>query len=122
LSNFQKRSCIKKEEVLQTIDAMALVKNDYARITNKKYFHKWLYKVMKTNFYICQTILCNNDIIKPSFTNQEICDVMRSPFSFKEILGLRGWVVKNLLLFMIGSLHPSISVFLIKIIGKLKNK
>lgn len=120
LSNFQKRSHIAKEEIQQTIDAMNLVKGFCCQVKQKPYFHKWLYKVMKTHFYICQTILRNKGIVSPPFTDKEISDVMHSPLNFREILGLRDWRFKNMLLFLIGLLQPSISVWLMSTIGKLK--
>ena len=122
LSNFQKRNHIEKIEIQQTIDAMNLVKGICFRVKQKPYFHKWLYKVMKTYFYICQTILRNNSIISPPFSNQEIRDIMRSPLNFREMLDLRDWRTKNMLLFLMGLLRPSISVWLMREIGKLNNK
>jgi hypothetical protein len=118
LSNFQKRSHIDKIEIQKTIDAMALVKQNTDRVKQKPYFHKRMLKVMKTHYFMCESILSNQKIISPSFTNREIRDVMRSPLTFWETLSLKGWRVKNLVLYMLGVLPPCISVSLMRLLQR----
>lgn len=120
LSNFNKRDHIDKTEIQNTIDAMALVKQGSDRVKSRPYFHKWMYKVMITHLYIVCAIFRNQKTITPSFTNSEIRDVMRSPLSFNETISLKGWRLKNLLLYLLGVLPSSFSVTLIKMIGKHK--
>jgi glycosyltransferase involved in cell wall biosynthesis len=120
LSNFAKRDHVDKSEVQTTIDAMALVKQNSDRVKSKPYFHKRMYKVMMTHFYIACAILKTQKAITPSFTNSEIRDVMRSPLSFNETISLKGWKLKNLILYLLGVLPSSFSVTLIKIMGKHK--
>ncbi len=120
LSNFANRDHIAKSEIQKTIDAMALVKQNSDRVKSRPYFHKRMYKVMMTHFYMTCAILKNEKKITPSFTNSEIRDVMRSPLSFNETISLKGWRLKNLLLYLLGVLPSSFSVTLIKMIGKHK--
>ena len=113
-SNFQKRSRIEKKEIEDVISAMAIVKRNSNRIANKPYFHKRMLKVMKTHFFMCQSILRNWSLISPSFTAREIRDVMKSPLSFAETLMLKGLRTKNLIFYSLGILPPTVSVALMK--------
>lgn len=121
LSNFDKRDHIDKCEIQKTIDAMALVKQNSDRVKSKPYFHKRMYKVMKTHFYMVCAILKNRKKITPAITNREIRDVMRSPLSFSETINLRGWKAKNAALYLLGVMPPTLSISLIKIMGKYKS-
>ena len=120
LSNFEKRSHIDKEEIQKTINAMGEVKLNYECVQSKPYFHKWLYKVMMTHFYMVSSILKNEKIISPAYTKREIRDIMESPLSFPEICKLVDWRLRNLCLFSLGILPPSLSVMLLWIMSKAK--
>lgn len=120
LSNYQKRDHSDKSEIQKTIDAMAVVKSHSNRLKSKPYFHKWLYKVMMTHFYIACTILKQSKNINPPFTECEVRDVMRSPLTFSDSLHLKGWKWKNLSLYLLGVLPVSVSISLVRLLGKLK--
>ena len=120
LSNFEKRSHIGKKEIQKVIGAMEEVKLSYDRVQSKPYFYKWLYKVMMTHFYMVCSILGNEEIIAPAFTKREIRDVMKSPLSFAETIKLNRRLVENLFLYLLGVLPPSVSVCIMKMVGKLK--
>lgn len=120
LSNYQQRDHIDKSEIQRTIDAMAVVKQGWSRLQTKPYFHQWLYKVMMTHFYIACTILKQSKTINPPFTECEVRDVMRSPLTFSDSLHLKGWKWKNLSLYLLGVLPVSVSISLVRLLGKLK--
>lgn len=121
LSNFSKRDYIDKSEIVKTIDAMEQVKRSSDRVKPMPYFHKRMYKVMMTHFYMACAILKDKKVIHPSFTNREIRDLMHSPLSMFETLTLKGWRFKNMALFMLGVLPPCVSVLLITWLGKGKH-
>lgn len=120
LSNFSKRDHIAKDEILRTIDAMGQVKQGWRRVKDKPYFPKWLYKVMITHFYMACAIIKQKKLISPSFSEKEIRQLLYSPLNFWEVLTLRGWIIKNLFLYILGVLPTVCSVGLIKIIGRRK--
>ena len=120
-SNYAKRSHIDKSEIQKTIDAMALVKQDSDRVKPFPYFHKRMYKVMMTHFYMACSILKYEKIITPGFSYKEIRDVLRSPLSLSETLHLKGWIMKNFALYLLGVMPPFLSVALIRLIGKRKH-
>lgn len=113
-SKFQKRDQIDKQEILKTISAMAEVKKHSERLKDKPYFPQRMLKVMKTHFFMCQSILRNRSFISPSFTACEIRDIMRSPLSFAETLMLKGFRTNNLIFYSLGMLPPAVSVALMK--------
>ena len=120
LSNFSKRDQIDKLEIQKTLGAMAEVKQNSERLKDKPYFHKRLYKVMMTHFYMACAILKEEKITVPSFSRREIRDVMRSPLSLGQTLRLKGWRMKNLCLCLLGILPPFLSVAAIRLLGRCK--
>lgn len=110
LSNFQQRSVIPKKEIQKTIEMMENIKRNSDRIKKKSYFPGRMYKLMMSHFYIVCTIIRKRRIISPSFTNREIRDIMHSPLSFRDIMSLKGWRLKNLFLYFLGVFPPRISV------------
>ena len=120
LSNFMKRDRIDKSEIEKTINAMAEVKQNSQRLLSKPYFHKRMYKVMMTHFYMACAILKEEESIIPSFSKREIRNIMHSPLTLIETFHLKGWRMKNLALCLLGILPPSISVAIIRVLGKTK--
>lgn len=120
LSNYAKRDHIAKDEILGTIGAMGQIKQGWQRVKDKPYFHKWLYKVMMTHFYMACTILKEENSITPSFTKKEIRDIMHSPLSVADHLRMKGWRIRNLFLCLLGIMPPYLSVAVIRLLGKHK--
>ena len=117
LSNYQQRTSIRKSEIITTIQAIREVKSDFSRIRERPFFSKWTYKVMMTCFYIVCSILRNDKIITPSFTKREIRDVLCPFLTLSEVLELKEWKIKNLALYILGVLPPTLSLAIIKKIG-----
>jgi len=120
LSNFKKRDKINKSEILKTLGAMEEVKQNSHRLKSKPYFHKRMYKVMLTHFYMACAILKDEKKITPGFTKSEISDIMHYPLAFDDVISLKGWKFRNLALYLLGVLPSSLSVLLIRLIGKHK--
>lgn len=116
LSNYQPRNAIPKEEIIQTMQAVTMIKNNSIRIQKKPYFSKRMLKVMMTCFYICCTILHHWEKIHPHFEEKELRDFMHYPVS---LLSLNPY--HHFPLYVLGVLPPSISVWLMRIMGKLKH-
>ena len=121
LSNYQKRDLIEKQEIQDTIEALEQLKQNSHSLKDRSFFHKRMYKVMLAEFYIVCAIFRNENVISPPFEKREIRDIMSSPLAFSEILHLRGWRFRNLLLFLLGELPPFFSVAIMRIIGGWRN-
>ena len=120
LSNYEKREHISKDEILQTINAVNRVKEQSERLRNKPYFPRRMYKLMLTAFYVVCTILRNEKVINPSFSKREIRDVMKSPLTLSNILHFRQARLANMVLHLFNQLPPSLSVFLMRKVGRSK--
>lgn len=114
LSNYQRRSYINKIEIQNTIIAIADVKNKSETVKGKPYFSSRMCKVMMTCFFMAKHIISNNYKIQPPFSNKEIKDLMSSPISLFDVLSSRTCWVKNVFLYFLRILPPSLSVWLIK--------
>ena len=75
---------------------------------------------MMTDFYIICGILSNQKKIVPSFTKKELRNILNSPLSLIEILSFKTERWKNLALYLLGVLTPSLSVCAINALGRLK--
>ena len=115
LSNYQKRSHINKVEIQKTINAIVAVKNRSERVKEKPYFSCRMCKVMMTCFFLARHIVIRNDNIQPPFSKKEIRGIMTSPISLFNILSSKKCWVKNVCLYLLGILPPSLSVWLIKL-------
>lgn len=118
LSNAKDLDGFKKELILNNIGAIDFVKRNSDRIKHKSYFPGRMVKVLMTDFYIVCNILKNKDKIQPAFSKQELRDVMKSPLTFRETISLKSRKFENLFLYMLGVLPPSISIWIITILGK----
>ncbi len=121
-SNFQKRSHIEKGEIETTVNAMMAVKGNSQRIKQKPYFPLRMLKVMTTCFYIVCNILHNAAIVSPPFSNSELRHIMQSPITLCDVLRFRMARLQNLVLYIMGALPPSLSVWLMRQIGRKKGQ
>ena len=77
-------------------------------------------KVMMTHFYMACAILKADNVITPSFSKQEIRDILRWPLSPLDVLKLKECRAINWILYCLGVLPPTVSICLIRIIGWMK--
>lgn len=120
LSNYQSRDSISKAEVLANIATVDYMKRCCKKTLGKSYQPLRTLNVMTTAFYVVCHILKNKDVISPAFTSYEIHNVIRSPWTFQEMWKMKGWRLKNFILYMLGEIPPHFSVALITLIGKYK--
>lgn len=120
LSHFQKRTVIRKGEIQQTVDLINRLKWSTERIKNESYLPLRTYKVMLTEFYIVCTILHEEKKIYPAYMKEELRDIMRSPLGVSEVMQFKQALIPNLVLHLFGILPLSLSVFLMRMVGKRK--
>lgn len=118
LSHFQRHNRIDKEEIERTVCAINQLKNRSDRIRQKPYFPQRMYKLMMTDFYMIATVLKNQDIVFPAFSNRELRDIMSSPLTLYEIIRFKSCRGHNLVLYLLGVLPASISVSLMRLAVK----
>ena len=120
LSHYQNRQEINKDEILNNIKAVNVLKTGTSHYSNKSYYPERCYVVMMTYFYMTCNILKRGKHIAPPFTYNEIRSLMSHPATFKEICSFQHARFKNLLLFLIGKLPPFFCVETIRCLGKMK--
>ncbi len=120
LSHYQNRQEINKDEILNNIKAVNVLKTGSSHYSNKSYYPERCYVVMMTYFYMICNILKRGKHIAPPFTYQEIRSLMSHPATFKEICSFQHVRFKNLLLFLIGKLPSFLCVETIRCLGKMK--
>lgn len=120
LSNYQRRDIIQKEEILQTMQAINMIKDNSERIKNKPYFSRRMLKVMMTCYYICCTILDKGKTINPSFEKKELRDFMKYPISFSHLLSFKSQRCSHVMLYLLGVISPSLSIITIRMTSKIK--
>ena len=120
LSHYQTRHQITKEEVMNNIHSIEHLKQTSSLLYNKVYFPDRLYNIMMTDFYIVCNILKRRNQIQPTFSKRELREVMRPLLTFRETISLKTRKFENLFLYVLGVMPPSISIWIITILGKYK--
>ena len=120
LSNYQKRDVIQAEEVRQHISNQEYLKAQCLTLKNKSYFEVRVTKMMLAMFYVITGALKNERHLSEPIPYNEYRNAIRHPLSFKKILCFKHCRLINMMFWLLGRLPSSISVALIKLIGKLR--
>lgn len=118
LSNFQKRDVIQAEEVRQYINNHEYLKEQCLSLKNKLYFETRMTKMMRAMFYAITGALRNEPHLSEPIPYKEYRDAMQHPLSLNEIIRFKNYKIINLTFWLLGKLSPSISIAIIKMIGK----
>ena len=118
LSNFQKREVIQSEEVRQYINNHEYLKEQCLSLKGKQYFETRMTKMMRAMFYAIIGALRNESHLSETIEYKEYRDAIRHPLSWKELIKFKKHKSINLMFWLLGKLSPSLSVALIKMIGK----
>lgn len=114
------QNVIEKKQIMQYFDAVNTLKSCNENQKLKHYYPNRCYFALVSDMYIICNVLKKWDYICPSFTINELCDNLIHPSGLKEIWSFRQMRIQNLLLYTIGKLPPSISLFIVRCYAKLK--
>ena len=120
LSHYQQRKQISKDEIMKNVHAIEHLKQTSSLLYNKVYFPNRCFNIMMTDFYIACHILKRGKDIAPSFSNQEIKEILSYPATFCQICHFRHSRYKNLALFLLSKFPSSLCVLALWMIGKAK--
>ena len=120
LSNFQARDIIKIEEIRQHINNQKYLKEQCLSLKEKPYFEIMMTKVVMAMLYTLIGVIRNRVKLSEPISNHEIHHAIRHPLSFMDIIKFEHYKTINLMLWMIGKMPSSLSVFMITSIGKAK--
>lgn len=121
LSNFQKRQHIDRTEIEQYIKVYTYIKNQVRELKDKPYFETRCVKVMKYMFFIICGAIHNHEKIQPELNKNMIRDAMKHPLELSELIKFKQYKAINIGFWLIGTLPPMLSVWIIKSIGKWKH-
>jgi glycosyltransferase involved in cell wall biosynthesis len=120
LSNYQKRNVIQVEEVRQHINNQEYLKAQCLSLINKSYFEIRMTKMMQAMFYVITGALKNEKFLSEPIPYKEYRDAMQHPVSWKNILRFKKCRYINLMFWFLGILPSSISIAIIKLVGKFR--
>ena len=120
LSHYQLRKYISKDEIMKNVYAIDHLKETSSKLVNKVYFPNRCYNIVMTDFYIACNILKRRKDIAPSISNQEIKTLMHHPATWDQICDFPQSRFKNMLLYLMGKMPPSLCVATIWFLGKIK--
>lgn len=120
LSHYQSRQEIDKDEILNNVKAIDVLKTNTSYYFDKSYYPERCYVVMMTYFYMICNILKRGKHIHPPFTYKEIRSLMSHPATLKEICSFPHTRFMNLILYFIGNLPSFLCVETIRCLGKMK--
>lgn len=121
LSNYQHRKEIKLDEIHEFIRIYTYLKNKCLELKDKSYFETRCTKGLILMFFMICGILKNKERIRPSIDNKCIRDAMKHPLPFGEIMHFKKHKFTNICFYLIGILPPSMSIAMIKALGKKKH-
>lgn len=113
-SRYEQRTSIEKSEIESTIVAMNFFKDNSTLWRDKPFFRQRMWKVLVTCYFVAMHIVKNEAIINPPFTKKEIRDVLRMPTFYGEMFKPGRCMLRNITLYLLGELPPSLSVWLMK--------
>ena len=102
LSHYQDREIYDKIEIMENASVLNMLKEMCLKMKDRNYMPYLCYNVEMTSFYMACHITCNAHRINPMISSIEIQNIMRCPFSVKEILMFRHKRIPNLLFTLLG--------------------
>lgn len=120
MSNYAKREYIDKNEIISTMQAVTNLKARSELLASRVFFPQRMWKLMMTCFYVICSVLRNEKIISPSFTNRELRDFIVYPISLFRVCSFSKWRMRHLTLYLLGHLPASLSVAFMKMVAKHK--
>lgn len=121
LSNYQHRNEIKLDEIQEFIRIYSYLKNKCLELKDKPYFETRCTKGMILMFFMICGVLKNKDRINPRLNNRIIRDAMKHPLQLNDILHFGSKKLINVGFYFIGVIPPTLSVLIIKFLGKKKH-
>lgn len=118
LSNYQDRKQIQKKEVQKNISTIDYLKQICTQHPSLPYTSYMCYDLEMNSFYIVCYVLKHQKRITPSFSNEELRQCMRFPFSFGELVRFKHKRISNSFLWLVSHLPMPLFLFVVKALGR----
>lgn len=120
LSNYQERKQLSKSEILRNALTLDYLKEKSVDLCGKSFFPYLYYNLETNSFYVLCYILKNYQRIVPEFSDSEIEMILKYPISIWKIIRFRHRRVYNLMYFGLSHMPSFLSLFVVKLLGKIK--
>lgn len=120
LSHYQNREIYDKIEIMENASVLNLLKEMCLKMKGRNYLPYLCYNIEMTSFYTACHIIRNVHRINPMISSVEIRNIVRCPFSVKEILIFRYKRIPNLLFTLLGIMPILVFRPSIWVLGKFK--
>lgn len=121
LSNYQYRKIIKLDEIKESFRVYSYLKNKCKELKNKDYFETRCTKGLILMFYAICGALKNRNRIEPHLDNATIRTAIKHPLSLSEVIKFRKYRAINIAFYIMGILPSTITVYILRLIGKKKH-
>ena len=120
LSQYQDRDLIQKKEIHTNVLTIDYLKEKSVDLCGKSFFPYLYYNLETNSFYVLCYILKNYQRIVPEFSDSEIEMILKYPISIWKIIRFRHRRVYNLMYFGLSHMPSFLSLFIVKLLGKIK--
>ena len=120
LSHYQNREILNKEEILENVSVLDYLKEKSIMFVGRSFLPYYCYNLEMNSFYLVCYILKYFQKITPTISNSEMVRFLWFPANFFQILKFRHKRLQNLFLWGLSHLPSSLSLILVRLLGKLK--
>ena len=120
LSHYQEREVIPKDEIQTNISTIDYLKRKCGNIKNKTYLPYLCYALEMNSFYILSHIINNSNKVVPSFSCNEMRQILCHPLCLYDILKFSQKRIPNIVLYMLGHIPKPLFVPFIWLLARLR--
>lgn len=120
LSHYQDREQLDKSEIMKNVLTLDYLKKKSLLFRNKSYYPYLLYNLEMNSFYVVCYILKYYQRIIPTISDSEMCKILWCPGDIWQIIQFRHKFIQNFFFWGLGYLPSFLSLFLVKLLGKIK--
>lgn len=121
LSHYQKRKIVLKEEIRDNIFLITTIKKLCLENKDKSYTPFMCYNIEMVCFYMVCHIIRHMDHVLPSFSNEELRQIMRHPFCLYDIFHFHEKKISNVFMYLLGRAPVTLFALIIRIVCRIKN-
>ena len=120
LSHYQDREQLEKSEIMKNVLTLDYLKEKSMLLRNKSYYPYLFYNLEMNSFYIVCYIMKYYQRIIPMISDSEMCKILWCPVDIWQVIQFRHKRLQNSFLWGLGCLPSFLSLFLVKLLGKIK--
>lgn len=120
LSHYQNREMLKKKEIIENVSVLDYLKGKSNMFIGKSFLPYYCYDLEMNCFYVVCYIMKFHQRIFPAILSSEMHRFLWYPLNFFQIIQFRHKRLQNLFLWGLSHLPSSLSLLLVRLLGKIK--